>query len=182
MSRPRVVRRQVLFRGRVFDLVRDEVAIGGGRIIREGIRHPGGVVVVPMLDRSRLVLVKQYRHAVKQTLLELPAGTLKPGEGKTTCARREVAEETGWWPRRLRPLIRFYAVPGYASEEMTVFVGEGLRRLRTRPKGDDDEDVRPVVLTLRQAMAAIASGRIRDAKTIIGILLVAKHAERRRAA
>ena len=173
MSPPRVIRRRVLFRGRVFDLVRDEVAIGTHRIIREGIRHPGGVVVVPMLDRSRVLLVRQYRHAVKQSLLELPAGTLKPGEGKMTCARREVAEETGWWPQRLRLLTRFYALPGYASEELTVFVGEGMRRMRKPPKGDDDEYVRPVVLTLSEAMAAIASGRIRDAKTMIGILLVA---------
>ena len=88
MAPIRVVRRSVVYRGRVIRLVRELLAVRGRRLVRETVEHPGAVVIVPVLDRSRLVLVRQYRRAVKRTLLELPAGTLAPGERREACARR----------------------------------------------------------------------------------------------
>ena len=131
-----------------------------------------------MLGRSRVLFVRQYRRAVGRVLLELPAGTLEAGERRDVCARRELLEETGWRAGRLRRLGRFYAAPGFLSEEMTVFLATGLRPGTAHP--EPDELVTPVVLTLRQALAKIRSGAIRDAKTIIGLLFVQRHLRDRR--
>jgi len=169
--------RRTLFRGRILRLVEDELEVRGRRLTRQSILHPGAVVIVPMLDRSHLVFVRQYRHAVRRTLLELPAGTLEPDEPRATCARRELQEETGWRARRLRRIGQFYAAPGFLSEQLTVFLAEGLRPAPQRL--EPDEVVVPVVLTLRQALAKVRSGAICDAKTIIGVLFAERLLTRR---
>ena len=168
MPRVRCVKRSTIYQGRVIRLIRELLEIRGRRFARETILHPGAVVVVPVLARSRILFVRQYRRAVGRVLLELPAGTLEPGERQDACARRELLEETGWRAGRLRRLGRFYAAPGFLSEEMTVFLATALRPGTAHP--EPDELVTPVVLTLRQALAKIRSGAIRDAKTIIGLL------------
>ncbi|MGH2668040.1 MAG: NUDIX hydrolase [bacterium] len=176
MARVKLLERSTIYEGRVIRLVREVLEVGGHRFTRETIRHPGAVVVVPALGRSRILFVRQYRRAVGRVLLELPAGTLEPGERRDACARRELQEETGWRARRLRRLGRFYAAPGFLSEEMTIFLATGLRPGTAHP--EPDEPVRPVVFTLRQALAKIRSGAIRDAKTIIGILFAQRHLRR----
>jgi ADP-ribose pyrophosphatase len=138
------------------------------RLIRESVKHPGAVVIVPMLDRQRIVFVSQYRRAVDRELLELPAGTLSPGEPRLACAKRELQEETGWAATRWRRLGRFYAAPGFISEQLTLFLAQGLRKAPAHP--DPDEFVRPVVLTMTDAVRRIHSGSICDAKSIIGVL------------
>ena len=143
--------------------------IRGQRLIRETIRHPGAVVIVPLLDRSRVVFVRQYRRAIRRELLELPAGTLGKGERREACARRELEEETGWRAGRLRRLGQFYAAPGFVSEQMTVFLAQDLTQVGAQPEAD--EFVTPVVLSFKEALAKIRSGAICDAKTIIGVLL-----------
>lgn len=168
MPNVRVLARRTLYRGRVIRLIQEVLEVGGRRMVRETIRHPGAVVVVPLLDRSRIVFVRQYRRAVGRSLLELPAGTLEPGEPRAICARRELEEEAGWRARRLRRIGQFYAAPGFVSEQLTVFLAEGLRPVPPRP--EPDEQVVPVTLTLRQALAKIRSGAICDAKSIIGVL------------
>ena len=167
MARVRVVRRATPYRGRVIRLVQEVLEVGGRRLIRETVHHPGAVVIVPVLDRSRLVFVRQYRRPVKRELLELPAGTLEPGESRRACAARELQEETGWRARRLRRLGAFYTAPGFTTEQITVFLAQGLSPVRSRP--DPDEGVRPVILSVRSALAKIRSGAICDAKTIIGV-------------
>lgn len=173
MMRVRCVKRSTIYQGRVIRLVREVLEIGGRRFARETIRHPGAVVIVPALGRSRIVFVRQYRRAVGRILLELPAGTLELGERRDACARRELLEETGWRAGRLRRLGRFYAAPGFLSEEMTVFLATGLRPGTAHP--EPDELVTPVILTLQEALAKIRSGAIRDAKTIIGLLFAQRH-------
>ena len=162
----------VIYEGRVIRLIRETLEVRGHRIVRETIRHPGAVVVVPMLDRSRIVFVRQYRRAVDRFLLELPAGTLEPGERRDACARRELEEETGWKAKRLTRLGQFYAAPGFISEQMTVFLARGLTPVVARP--EPDELVTPVILSLREAMKRIRSGAICDAKTIIGVAFAAR--------
>ena len=178
MARVRCVKRSIIYQGRVIRLVREVLEVRGRRVERETILHPGAVVIVPVLGSSELVMVRQYRRAVNRVLLELPAGTLEPGERREACARRELLEETGWRAARLRPLCRFYAAPGFLSEELTVFLGTGLTQEAVHPEAD--ELVAPVLLTLSQALAKIRSGAIRDAKTIIGLLFAQRQLRRRR--
>jgi len=168
MPRVRCVKRSTIYQGKVIHLVKEALEARGRRFARETVLHPGAVVIVPVLGDSRLVMVRQYRRAVDRVLLELPAGTLERGERRDVCARRELLEETGWRAGRLRRLGRFYAAPGFLSEEMTVFLATGLTQEAAHP--EPDELVTPVVLTLSEALAKIRSGAIRDAKTIIGIL------------
>jgi len=177
MTRIRVVKRTTLYRGRIIRLIREVLQIRGQRLVRETVLHPGAVVVIPLLDRSRVVFVRQYRRAIGRELLELPAGTLNPGERRAACARRELQEETGWRARTMRRIGQFYAAPGFISEQLTVFVATGLTPVGAHP--EPDELVRPIILPLSAALAKIRSGEICDAKTIIGILFVQRLLKRK---
>ncbi|MBI4341397.1 MAG: NUDIX hydrolase [Candidatus Omnitrophica bacterium] len=171
MTKIRVKDSTVIYQGRVIRLIRETLEVRGHRIVRETIQHPGAVVVVPMLDHSRIVFVRQYRRAVGRFLLELPAGTLELGERRDLCAKRELEEETGWKAKHLTRLGQFYAAPGFVSEQMTIFLATGLTPVPPRP--EPDEMVTPVILSLREALQRIRTGSICDAKTIIGVLFTA---------
>ncbi len=172
MGKPRVLQRTTIYQGQVIRLIREVLTTRGQTMVRETIQHPGAVVIVPLLDRSRIVFVRQYRRAIRRELLELPAGTLGRGERAIACARRELQEETGWQARHLRRIGQFYAAPGFISEQLTVFLARQLRKVQAHP--DPDECIQPVVLSLKTALGHIQSGRICDAKTIIGLLFVAQ--------
>ena len=167
----RVIRREQVYTGRVISVVREVLDVDNHRLIRETILHPGSVVIVPFLDPSHMVFVRQYRRAIGQDILELPAGTLAPNERPLACATRELIEETGWRARRWKQLARFYPAPGFLSELMTVFVATDLKAVGAHP--EPDELLMPVVLTRNAAMRKIRSGDICDAKSIIGVLLTA---------
>lgn len=169
-AQPRVLQRTAIYQGKVIRVIREVLKTRGHTMVRETIQHPGAVVIVPLLDRSRTVFVRQYRRAIRRELLELPAGTLGRGEGAIACARRELQEETGWQARELRRIGQFYAAPGFISEQLTVFLATQLRLVGAHP--DPDEFIQPVILTLETALGDIRSGKIRDAKTIIGLLFV----------
>lgn len=166
---PEVVAREVIYRGRLFDLRVDRLRWPNGtETVREIVVHPGAVCVVPVTSRGTLLLVEQYRHPARSRLLELPAGTLEPGEDPETTARRELEEEIGMTPGMLERLGGFYVAPGYATEYIHLFVAKGLEPKRR--DGDEDEDIDVVELTAEEALAAIRSGRIIDGKTIVGLL------------
>ncbi len=171
MSAVRVKKRKLIYQGRVIRLFRETLSIGGKTIIRETIKHPGAVVIVPVLDDGRIVFVRQYRRAIEKEILELPAGTLEPGERRDVCARRELQEETGWKAKRLTQIGQFYAAPGFISEQMTLFLARGLSPAVACP--EPDELLRPVILPLKTALKQVRSGAICDAKTIIGLLFAA---------
>ena len=177
MARIRLVARKTIYQGHIIRLIGEVLEVGGRRMVRESVQHPGAVVVVPVLDRSRIVFVRQYRRAIRRELLELPAGTLERGEERIACARRELEEETGWRAGRLRRIAQFYAAPGFISEQLTVFLAQGLSRVQARP--DPDELVRPVILSFHEALGRIHSGAICDAKTIIGVLFAQRSLRRR---
>ena len=168
----RVLRRRTVYQGRVVRLIREELIVQGRRMVRESVIHPGAAVIVPVLDRSRLIFVRQYRRSVDKTLLELPAGTLEPGEPEIRCARRELEEETGWVAGRLRRIGRFYAAPGFTTERLTIFLAQDLTPTAARP--DPDEMVRPVIMRFEEVLRGIRAGRICDGKTIIGVLFAAR--------
>lgn len=169
---PRVLKRQTIYQGRIIRLIREHLQVQGHRFQRETILHPGAVVIVPIDTQQRVIFVRQYRRAVRRYLLELPAGTLEPGEPRLACAKRELLEETGWRARRWQRLGRFYAAPGFISEQMTLFLAQELTQHEASP--EPDELVTPVRLSLAKALQQVRRGSICDAKTIIGILLAAE--------
>jgi len=163
-----ILRRRLRYRGRLVCVYEDQLQVSGLKIQREILEHPGSVVILPLLDASHLLMVRQYRHAARRSLLELPAGTLTRREPPAVCAARELEEETGYWPGRLRRLAEFYPAPGVLSERMRLFLADRLRRGSPHP--EPDELVSPVILTTNEALRRVQSGAICDAKSIIGIV------------
>jgi ADP-ribose pyrophosphatase len=137
--------------------------------VKEVVRHPGAVVILPLLDSNHVCLIRSYRISVARTLLELPAGTLEPGEPPAETARRELIEETGFRCRSLRHLHSFFLSPGILDEEMHLFVAEGLTPgPAAREPGEQIENY---ICTWETAMEHLDRGEIRDAKTLAALLL-----------
>lgn len=158
-----------MFEGRIFRVHVDEVAgPDGSRATREVVEHPGAVVVLPLRDDGRAVLLRQFRYAVGRELIEAPAGALRPGEEPEAAARRELAEETGYRARRLRPVAEVFASPGFCTERMYLFVAEGLEPGPRAP--EDGEYLEPFAVDRREARALLAAGRVEDAKTMLLLL------------
>jgi len=176
--RAKVVNSEILYQGRVFTLKRDRVIEPSGiEATREIVAHPGSVVVLPLLPDGRIVLIRQYRHAAGQYLWELVAGHKDPGESFVAGAHRELQEETGYTARRVRKLLEVFPSPGLLGEKMEIFLADGLTKGKARP--EDDEKITQRVLTLREAERWIHTGRIRDSKSVSGILYYAKFVARR---
>jgi ADP-ribose pyrophosphatase len=168
---PTVASRTV-YRGRVISLRVDDVRLPSGRVAqREVVEHPGAAAVVAVTDQDEVVLVRQYRKAVGRELLEIPAGTLEAGETPLACARRELSEETGLAAGSLAPLVTFVPSPGVLTEEITVFLAQGLRPAAGAARAEE-EGLRVVRVPRERISGLIAAGEIRDAKTLIGLLLL----------
>ena len=164
------VRSEYVFRGRVVTVRLDTVRMPDGReAAREVVEHRGAVAIVPRLDAETILMVRQYRQAVGETILEVPAGTLEPGEEPGACAARELEEEIGYRAGQLRPMFSQYLAPGYSSEVLHAYLGDDLRQTEVRPDADEDIEVVPVRADAIEAM--ILDGRIRDAKTIAALLV-----------
>jgi ADP-ribose pyrophosphatase len=177
LRKARIVSSKVLFRGRVFTLKRDRVAEPSGIVAtRDMIAHPGSVVVLPLLGDGRIVLIRQYRHAVGQFLWELVAGHKEPNESAVTGAHRELLEETGYTARRVRKLLEYYPSPGLLGERMDIFLAEGLTKGKAQP--EEDEKISQKIVTLREAEKWVRSGKIRDGKSIAGLLYYARFVAR----
>lgn len=159
----------LLHRGRRFELRRRTVPTrGGGTTTREVVVHPGAVVLLPILDDGRVVLIRNQRFSVGETLWELPAGTRERGEAAERCAARELEEETGYRAGRLEPLLEFYASPGITDEKMRVFVATELTPAAQRLDPTEVIEVFPTAPEELRAM--IQDGRVEDAKTIAAVL------------
>ena len=161
---------RVLYQARRFRVVEREQQSRDGRLLtRDVVLHPGAVVILPMLDDGRVVLIRNERVAVAKTLVELPAGTLDPPETPATCARRELQEETGYAAERWRELPSFFMSPGILCERMHVFVAEGLSSgEHSREAG---ENIDNLVTPWAEALAMCERGEIEDAKTICALLM-----------
>ena len=159
----------MIYRGRAVSLrLESLVEPGGVKVRREVVCHPGSAVMVPRFPDGSVLLVRQYRHPAGQSLWELPAGTLEPGEKPRRAAQRELAEETGYQARQLRLLCEFFPSPGILSEKMRLFEASGLAPSRARPDADERIQVRR--FSRRELRQMILSGRIHDGKTLVGLL------------
>lgn len=162
--------RRVLFRGRKIDLALQAVPLRDGTVAeREVVLHRGAVAMVPMVDDGHVCLVRNRRYAVNRTLLEVPAGTIDPGEDPDRTAERELLEETGYSAGRIRRLREWYVSPGVMNERMYLYLCEDLRPGPVRP--ELDEDLETVIVAWGEAMAMAHDGRIEDAKTLLALLL-----------
>ena len=171
-QRLRVRGSRVAYSGRVLRLEIDDVEEHNGTPgVREVVRHGGSVAALAVHDDGRIVLVRQYRHPVGESLWELPAGLLNPDERPQDGARRELEEETGVRAARFELIADFFTTPGFCDERMHVFRATGLSAVPPRP--DDDEDIEVKVCTLDEAGEMIRGREIREAKTLIGLLLEA---------
>lgn len=135
---------------------------------RETVVHPGAVTIIPLLDDRRVCLIRNFRPSVGQTLIELPAGTLNPGEEPMETARRELQEETGYLADAFEWLCEFFMSPGILSERMVVYVARGLHPGATRL--DAGEQIEPLIVTWDEALRMVDDRRIQDAKTIAALL------------
>jgi ADP-ribose pyrophosphatase len=160
---------KILFQARRFCIEQVvQTTPDGVEHVREIVRHPGAVVILPLLDDGRICFVRNYRVAVDQTLIELPAGTLEPGEDPAETARRELAEETGYRAGRIEHLLTFCMSPGILDERMHLYLATDLQ---PGPMAlEAGEDIQPLLCTWDESLAMVRCGEIRDAKTLVGLM------------
>lgn len=163
------LRCEQVYSGRVVSLRVDAVRLpDGSETKREVVEHPGAVALVALTDGGEVLLVRQWRYPARSALLEIPAGTLEPGEEPIVCAGRELAEETGYSAGQIRPLLSFWTTPGFTEEKMHVFLATELKPAEA--EADADEFIAVVPTPWQDAVAACLDGRIADGKTIAGVL------------
>jgi len=178
-GRAKLLKSKILYQGKVFRLQRDTVIEPGGvRADRDIIVHPGSVVVLPIFEDGRVLLIRQYRHAVGEFLWELVAGRKEPDETPVAGARRELIEETGYRAKRMRRLMRVIPTPGFVNEWMWIFAAEGLQLGDAQP--EEDEKITAKIFTLKQVDAMIEKGTLHDAKSICGLLYYMRFQKRHR--
>lgn len=168
-----LLRSETVHRGRLLTVRVDTVRLASGREAgREVVEHPGAIALVPLLPDGRVVLVRQWRHAVGAMLLEVPAGTREPDEPPERTAARELTEETGYTADRIIPLGPFFTAPGFCTEQIHCYLALGLHAGNATP--EDDEGITLEHLPLADAAIAVARGDLQDAKSIAA-LAMAQH-------
>jgi ADP-ribose pyrophosphatase len=172
----RVEAEREICQARIIRLVeRDLVLPNGRRTMFTIVEHPGAVAIVPVHPNGDVVLLRQFRPSIGEELFEIPAGTIEKGESPLATAKREIIEETGFKAKQWSKIAEFYTAPGFCTELMHVYIARGLTPASA--EGDADEILKPVRMSIGQALKLIRSRRIRDAKTIAGLLIY--HGQRR---
>ncbi len=163
------VARRCLLTSRIFQVDRLTYTDSRGReLTRDIVSHPGSVAIVPLIDRDRVCLIRNFRPGVMQTLVELPAGTREEGEAPQDTARRELQEETGYSAAHLEYLLGFHVSPGILAEQMSLYLATGLTP--GPPQREPGEEIENLVATRAEVMEWIRDGTICDAKTLVGLL------------
>jgi ADP-ribose pyrophosphatase len=166
----RVIASHRVYEGHIINVRLDRVELADGRTSqREIVEHAPVVAIVPLDEDGNVVLVRQYRLAAEEALLEIPAGGVDDGEDLEAAAQRELQEETGLRAGRLKRLGGFYVSPGYVTEFIHVYLASDLAEAPL--DGDEDEQIEVVRLPVSEALREIETGGIRDAKSIVGLLL-----------
>jgi ADP-ribose pyrophosphatase len=171
MGKPqlKVLKSKMVFRGKVFGVRRDEVVEPGGlRATREVIAHPGSVVLLPVFEDGRILMIRQYRYATRQYLWELVAGRIDEGESVKEAAIRELKEETGYTAKRLSEFLDVFPTPGFLEERMHILLAEGLKAGEAEPEAD--EKIISHAYRVNELKRMMKQGKLRDGKSIAGIL------------
>jgi ADP-ribose pyrophosphatase len=165
-----VISRERVYEGKVFSVDQERVKLPHGPTVTlDVVRHSQSVVILPVPEPGRIILIRQYRHAVRQWLWEAPAGSVDPGESAEAAAARECHEEIGQVPETIVRLGALYPTPGYCDEEMVFFRVSGLADPTEAAALDEDEDIEARIFTIRDARDMIRRGEIVDMKTVVGL-------------
>jgi ADP-ribose pyrophosphatase len=173
----KVVSSNLSYEGPLFRVYTDKIRENGRELTRDVIRHNGSVVILAMDDAKNkrdpmIVIERQYRHAAREFLLEVPAGKMEEGEDALAAAKRELLEETGFKAKRWRKIIRYFASPGFLGEFMQVFIAEGLTLGDAQPEYDEQIEIE--MMPLSRLLKMIDEGKIYDGKTLISVMLYAR--------
>ena len=168
-TRAKLQQRRAIYKGRILSLEVDHIVEPSGKEVeREIVRHKGSVAILPVLADGRVVLVRQYRYAVDDELLEIPAGHIDPGESPDQAASRELIEETGYTAGTLQKIGEFFPTPGFTDERMHLYLATGL--LPGAPVPEDDESIECVTLPFDEMLNLARKGEVADAKTLVALL------------
>ena len=173
----KLIKHEVLHRGKVFDLIVDQIEYpSGNRGIREVAHHPGGAVAVPMFPDGTVLLVRQFRYPFGIYTLEVPAGKLNPGEDPATAAARELEEETGWIAGKLEKLTAIYTTPGFCDEVLHIYLATGLKPSPDGHRREEGEQTMTLqIMPLEEAIAMVEWQEIVDSKTIVGLMMTQRN-------
>ena len=180
-----VISSKLSYEGPLFRVYTDEIVENGREVSRDVVRHNGSVVILAIDDSKSkrdplVVMERQYRHAAKEYLLEVPAGKMEEGEDALAGAKRELLEETGFKAKRWRKMVRYFASPGFLGEWMQVFIAEGLTLGDAQPEYDEQIEIE--MIPLSKLLSMIDEGKIHDGKTLISVMLYARLSKLRRKA
>ena len=172
-----VISSTLSYEGPLFRVYTDKIIENGRELTRDVVRHNGSVVILAVDDAKSkrdpmIVMERQYRHAAKEFLLEVPAGKMEEGEDALAGAKRELLEETGFKAKRWRKMVRYFASPGFLGEFMQVFVAEGLTLGDAQPEYDEQIEIE--MMPLSKLLSMIDEGKIHDGKTLISVMLYAR--------
>ena len=175
----KVNKRVTIYEGRVFKMLSENITLANGvSVDMEIIQHPGASAIVPFWNQDTIILLQQYRHALRDSIWEIPAGTLNKNETPIECAKRELREETGFLAHTWRELGQITPVPGYSDERIHIFLAFDL--VETRQNLDADEMIEVNKKSVNDMMNMISTGEIKDGKTISGFFLAKEWFERER--
>lgn len=164
--------RSFSIKGRIFDFVREKISLPNGvKKFYDFIKHRGAVVIIPLIQQNKVIILKQYRIAHKKYIFELPAGTLSLGETPLSCAKRELLEETGYKAKTMKKIGKIIPAPGYSSEVLHIYKANVFKSEQIAEK-DEDEVIQPFIFTKNKIKKMIKSGKILDAKTIAAFALI----------
>ncbi len=169
-----VISSKLSYEGPLFRVYTDEILEKDRRVMRDVVRHDGSIVILAIDDSKSkrdplIVMERQYRHAAKEYLLEVPAGKLEKGEDPLAGAKRELLEETGFRAKRWRKMVRYFASPGFLAEWMQVYIAEGLTLGEAQPEYDEQLEIE--MIPLSKLLGMIAEGKLHDGKTLISVML-----------
>ncbi len=174
-NKVKVLSSRAVYRGKVFHVTQDEIIEPNGvHAVRDVIRHSGSVVILAVDDsrsEPRVLLIRQYRYCAEDYLWELPAGRIDEGEDALAGAKRELMEETGYTASKWKQSLFFYPSPGFLNETMAVYLAEGLTKGKAQP--EEDEQITARFFPLSSAVKLVTRGKVKDGKTIAGVLWLA---------
>ena len=157
-------------KGKYISYRQDEVLLSNGnKATRDIVLHPGAVAIVAITPDKELILVRQYRYAVGEELLEIPAGKLEADEDPLLAAQRELSEETGYQADHWQLLTEYYSAVGFCNEKLYLYLASGLKESEAHP--DEDEIIRCEKIPFASAMLKMQQGEVKDSKSLIGLLL-----------